>query len=144
MFQVFWAMVFHIIASLNFCSSNKEWFFFWEIVQSISLLLKFFRYYFSVTPGELFISSFYQNQHDFVEVKPFEAGKDIPQQKIVFWKYTPRKSNCNTQHIHLLIFDQKWEMNLIKTQVSQDWYLCLYNIIARSCLHWHNNLETIK
>ena len=79
----------HVAATLpflNLCSSNKEWFFFWEIVQSISLFLKFLRQNFHVTPSELFIDPLHQNQYDFVAVKTFEAGKDIPQQPFVFWK----------------------------------------------------------
>ena len=35
-------------------------------------------------PKELFINPLRQNQYDFVEVKTFEAGKNIPQQPFVF------------------------------------------------------------
>ena len=35
-------------------------------------------------PKELFINPLRQNQYDFVEVKTFEAGKNIPQQPFAF------------------------------------------------------------
>ena len=35
-------------------------------------------------PKELFINPLRQNQYDFVELKTFEAGKNIPQQPFVF------------------------------------------------------------
>ena len=35
--------------------------------------------YFHVTPSQLFINPLYQNQYDFVEMKSFQAGKDISQ-----------------------------------------------------------------
>ena len=73
-----------ILPFLNFCSS--EWFFFREIVQSVLLFLKFLRQNFHVTLNELFINPLYQNQYDFVEVKTFEAEKNIPQQTLYFWK----------------------------------------------------------
>ena len=37
-----------------------------------------------MTPGELFINPLRQNRYDFVEVKTFETGKNIPQQPFVF------------------------------------------------------------
>ena len=59
---------------------KKEWFFFWEIVQSISLFLKILRQNFQVTLSDLFINTLYQNQYDFVEIKSFKTWKHIPQQ----------------------------------------------------------------
>ena len=48
------------------------------------------------------------------------------------------------QLIHLLIFDQKLDMNLINTQVSQDWSISKYKVMARNCLHPYNNLKNIE
>ena len=50
------------------------------------MFLKFLGQNFHVTPNELFINPLYQNQYDFVEVKTFEAEKNIPQQPLHFWK----------------------------------------------------------
>ena len=76
----------HIAATLPFflfffCSS--EWLFFWEIVQSVSLFLKFLGQNFHVTPSELSIIPIYQNQCDFIEAKA--SGKNISQQPFVFF-----------------------------------------------------------
>ena len=108
----------HIAATLlflNFCSS--EWFFFWEIVQSISLFLKFLGQNFHVTPSELFINPLYQNQYGFVEIKTFEAGKNIPQQPFVFLEID-NKTFLRQSLTHLLILNHKWIMNLIDTLVN--------------------------
>ena len=35
-------------------------------------------------------------------------------------------------HPHLLVFDQKWESNLTKTKVAQDWCLNNHNIVIRN------------
>ena len=45
-------------------------------------------------------------------------------------------------HLHVLIFDQKWEINLIKIQASQDWYLSVYKITTTNGLL--KNIEQIK
>ena len=50
----------------------------------MSLFLKFLGRNFHVTPSELFIYPLRQNRYDFVEVKTFETGKNIPQQPFVF------------------------------------------------------------
>ena len=51
---------------------------------AISLFLKLLGQNFHLTPSELFINPLYQSQYGFVEIKTFEAGKNIPQQPFVF------------------------------------------------------------
>ena len=114
----------HVAATLHlltFCSSNKEWFFFWEREQSISLFLKFLRHYFHVTPGELVIKPLYQNQYDFAEVS--RPKKTSLSNHLYFWKYKTFFLQP-LAHAQLLVFHQKLVMNIIKTQVSQNWYIC--------------------
>ena len=106
----------HIAATLpflNFCSS--EWFFFWEIVQTISLFLKFRGRNFYVTPSELFINPLRKNQH-FVEVKTFEAGRNIPKQPFLFLKIDNKTFLMQTLTYTLINF---WpEMNN-----EPNWYI---------------------
>ena len=44
----------------------------------------------------------------------------------------------------LLIFDQKWKMNLIITPATQDCYINECDITIRTCLHSYNNSSTIR
>ena len=108
----------HIAATLpflNFCSS--EWFFFWEIVQSISLFLKFLGQNFHVTPSELFINPLYQNQYDFVEVKTFEKGNNISQQPSVFLEIDNKTFLLQPPTYTLINF-------LSKINNEPSWYIC--------------------
>ena len=72
-----------------------------------------------------------------------ECGIDVRPQAIIFFFENAHQdifiraltvSSLHTYAAHLFIFDQKEERNLIKTQVSQDWYLSKDNII-RDCLN---------
>ena len=104
-----------ILLFLHFWSS--EWLFFWEIVQSISLFLKFLGQNFHVTPSELFTNPLYQNQYDFVEVKTLEAGENIPQQPFVFLEIDNKTFLMQSLTV-LSDFDLNWIMNLIDTFIN--------------------------
>ena len=62
---------------------------------------------FHATPSELFINPLRQNRYDFVEVKTFETGKNIPQQPFVFLQIDNKTFLMQTLTYTLINFDQK-------------------------------------
>ena len=57
----------------------------------------------------------------------------------LFWEGTPRYSVSPLPRLHLLVFDQNWEMRLFKAKSSQDWNISKYNIITGNSLYWYNS-----
>ena len=75
-----------------------------------------------------------------------ESGIDAPPPATNFFFFENTHQDIliatPSTHLHVLIFDQKWEMNLIKIQASQDWYLSVYKITTTNGLL--KNIEQIK
>ena len=69
-------------------------------------------------PGDLFVNPLYQNQYDFVDVKTFKAGKDIPKHPLVFLEADNKTFLMQKPTYTQINFDQKWVKNLIDTFVN--------------------------
>lgn len=95
-FQVFWAKFSCILCqqhclSSTFTTRTQNWFSFSEIVQSISLLLQFFRLYFQVVADKFFVNPFLLKPKWFCWIKYFQGwNRRTPCSSfilIVFWIY---------------------------------------------------------
>ena len=69
-----------------------------------------------------FLSSFFMFNYSYF-FSTVDSGKDVSPATIFFENAHQDILITIPPFPRLLFFDQKWEMNLIKTQVSPDWYI---------------------